>query len=34
LTTVAISNLNLDVTTKKEQPAAVAKAWLKSEHLI
>jgi osmoprotectant transport system substrate-binding protein len=33
LTTQAISNLNLDVTAKKEQPAAVAKAWLKSEHL-
>ena len=34
LTTTAISKLNLDVTAKKEQPAAVAKAWLKSEHLI
>jgi osmoprotectant transport system substrate-binding protein len=33
LTTSAISTLNLDVTVKKEQPAAVAKAWLKSQHL-
>ncbi len=30
LTTVAISKLNLDVTAKKEQPAAVAAAWLRS----
>jgi osmoprotectant transport system substrate-binding protein len=30
LTTDAISQLNLDVTAKKEQPAAVAKAWLTS----
>ncbi|MGH9046412.1 MAG: glycine betaine ABC transporter substrate-binding protein, partial [Acidimicrobiales bacterium] len=33
LTTVAISNLNLDVTAKREQPAAVAQAWLRSEHV-
>jgi osmoprotectant transport system substrate-binding protein len=33
LTTVAISKLNLDVTAKKEQPAAVAQAWLTSEHI-
>jgi osmoprotectant transport system substrate-binding protein len=32
LTTVAISKLNLDVTQKKEQPTAVAKAWLRSVH--
>jgi osmoprotectant transport system substrate-binding protein len=30
LTTVAISKLNLEVTAKKEQPAAVAAAWLRS----
>jgi osmoprotectant transport system substrate-binding protein len=30
LTTVAISKLNLDVTAKQEQPAAVAQAWLTS----
>ena len=34
LTTVAISKLNLEVTAQKEQPAAVAKAWLRSERLI
>jgi osmoprotectant transport system substrate-binding protein len=34
LTTDAISNLNLDVTADKQQPAAVAKAWLKSNGLI
>lgn len=34
LTTDAISKLNLDVTVNKEQPAAVAQAWLKSEGLI
>jgi osmoprotectant transport system substrate-binding protein len=33
LTTVAISKLNLEVTAQKEQPAAVAKAWLKSQGL-
>ncbi len=32
LTTVAISKLNLDVTQKKEQPAAVAETWLRSVH--
>jgi osmoprotectant transport system substrate-binding protein len=30
LTTVAISKLNLDVTSKQEQPAAVAQAWVTS----
>jgi osmoprotectant transport system substrate-binding protein len=30
LTTVAISKLNLDVTAKQEQPAAVAQTWLTS----
>jgi osmoprotectant transport system substrate-binding protein len=30
LTTVAISKLNLDVTAKKEQPTAVAQAWVTS----
>ena len=30
LTTNAISKLNLDVTAKQEQPAAVAQAWVKS----
>ena len=30
LTTNAISKLNLDVTSKQEQPAAVAQAWLSS----
>jgi len=34
LTTVTISKLNLEVTAKLEQPAAVAKAWLESKHLI
>ena len=34
LTTDAISKLNLDVTAKKEQPAAVAETWLKANHLI
>jgi osmoprotectant transport system substrate-binding protein len=33
LTTDAISTLNLDVTAKHEQPAAVAQAWLKTEGL-
>jgi len=33
LTTDAISKLNLEVTTGQQQPAAVAKAWLASEHL-
>ena len=30
LTTTAISKLNLDVTSKQEQPAAVAQAWVNS----
>jgi osmoprotectant transport system substrate-binding protein len=30
LTTTAISKLNLDVTAKQEQPAAVAQSWVKS----
>ena len=30
LTTEAISKLNLDVTAKQEQPAAVAQAWVTS----
>ena len=30
LTTDAISKLNLDVTAKQEQPAAVAQAWVNS----
>jgi osmoprotectant transport system substrate-binding protein len=30
LTTTAISKLNLDVTAKQEQPAAVAQTWLSS----
>jgi osmoprotectant transport system substrate-binding protein len=30
LTTVAISKLNIDVTTKQEQPPAVAQAWVTS----
>ncbi len=34
LTTDAISTLNLDVTANKQQPAAVAEAWLKANHLI
>jgi osmoprotectant transport system substrate-binding protein len=35
LTTSAISKLNVLVTgPKKEQPTAVAEAWLKSEHLV
>jgi osmoprotectant transport system substrate-binding protein len=34
LTTTAISKLNVEVTAQKEQPAAVAEAWLKSQHLI
>jgi osmoprotectant transport system substrate-binding protein len=34
LTTDAISTLNLDVTVKHEQPAAVAETWLKSVGLI
>lgn len=34
LTTDAISKLNLEVTKQKEQPAAVAQAWLTSEGLI
>ncbi|HTT85782.1 MAG TPA: ABC transporter substrate-binding protein [Acidimicrobiales bacterium] len=34
LTTDAISKLNLDVTANKEQPAAVARTWLKANHLI
>ncbi len=34
LTTDAISKLNLDVTADKEQPAAVAKAWLKANGLL
>ena len=33
LTTDAISKLTLEVTTGQQQPAAVAKAWLASEHL-
>ena len=34
LTTVAISKLNLEVTSDKKQPAAVAKAWLKANSLL
>jgi osmoprotectant transport system substrate-binding protein len=34
LTTDAISKLNLDVTADKQQPAAVAEAWLKSNNLL
>ncbi len=34
LTTVAISTLNLEVTSDKKQPAAVAKAWLKANSLL
>jgi osmoprotectant transport system substrate-binding protein len=34
LTTDAISQLNLQVTADKKQPAAVAQAWLKSQNLI
>jgi osmoprotectant transport system substrate-binding protein len=34
LTTDAISQLNLDVTADKQQPAAVAQTWLKSVGLI
>ena len=34
LTTDAISQLNLDVTANKEQPATVAETWLKSVGLI
>jgi osmoprotectant transport system substrate-binding protein len=34
LTTDAISQLNLQVTADKKQPAAVAQAWLKSQGLI
>jgi osmoprotectant transport system substrate-binding protein len=34
LTTAAISTLNLKVTADKQQPAAVAQAWLRSQHLI
>ncbi len=34
LTTDAISKLNLDVTADKQQPAAVAETWLKSNNLI
>jgi len=34
LTTAAISKLNIDVTVNKEQPAAVARTWLKDNHLI
>ncbi|HUI04099.1 MAG TPA: ABC transporter substrate-binding protein [Acidimicrobiales bacterium] len=34
LTTEAISKLNIDVTVNKEQPAAVARTWLKDNHLI
>jgi glycine betaine/choline ABC-type transport system substrate-binding protein len=30
LTTAAISKLNLDVTSKQEQPAAVAQTWVNS----
>jgi glycine betaine/choline ABC-type transport system substrate-binding protein len=30
LTTTAISKLNLEVTVQKEQPAAVAQAWVNS----
>ena len=30
LTTVAISKLNLDVTSQQEQPAVVAQAWVNS----
>jgi osmoprotectant transport system substrate-binding protein len=33
LTTAAISKLNLDVTQQQEEPAAVAQAWLNSQHL-
>jgi osmoprotectant transport system substrate-binding protein len=33
LTTAAISKLNLEVTQQQEQPAAVAQAWLNSQHL-
>jgi osmoprotectant transport system substrate-binding protein len=33
LTTDAISKLNLDVTVDKQQPAAVAAAWLKANNL-
>jgi len=32
LTTSAIEKLNLDVTSKQEQPAAVAQAWVSSVH--
>jgi osmoprotectant transport system substrate-binding protein len=34
LTTDAISKLNLDVTAQKEQPSAVAQAWLQANNLI
>jgi len=34
LTTDAISTLNLEVTAQKKQPAAVAEAWLRTNHLI
>jgi osmoprotectant transport system substrate-binding protein len=34
LTTDAISTLNLKVTADKEQPGAVAQAWLQANHLI
>ncbi len=33
LTTDAISKLNLDVTSKHQQPAAVAQTWVASQHL-
>jgi glycine betaine/choline ABC-type transport system substrate-binding protein len=34
LTTDAISQLNIDVTTDKQQPAAVAEKWLKTTGLL
>ncbi|MHB1584008.1 MAG: hypothetical protein ACYCU7_17045 [Acidimicrobiales bacterium] len=34
LTTTAISKPNVEVTGQKEQPAAVAEAWLEPQHLI
>jgi osmoprotectant transport system substrate-binding protein len=33
LTTAAISKLNLEVTQQQEEPAAVAQAWLNTQHL-
>ena len=34
LTTNAISKLNVEVTSDKKQPAAVAESWLKSQGLL